>query len=135
MGNSFAVLASVWADDGIGKLLHIIEKIINRKNISLMAFDEILICFSLDENTRSDEFLFFTTVAQNWDWKILLHEIWLFSLLRFLQKYRVKCYRFEIFCVNSLTSITHKFNFSIFRSVNFQHGDEIVLLSADPDDA
>lgn len=39
------MLSVVWDDDGSSKLLHIIEKIMNRKNISLMAFDEILICF------------------------------------------------------------------------------------------
>jgi hypothetical protein len=43
MGNSFALFASVSAIDGRSKLLHIIEKIINRKNILLMALDEFLI--------------------------------------------------------------------------------------------
>lgn len=33
------------SDDDKTKLLHIIEKIMIRKNIALVAFDEILICF------------------------------------------------------------------------------------------
>lgn len=129
---------SVPVDDGNGKLLHIIAKIMKRKNISLMAFDEILICFSL-----CDEL--FCLVLYKCSEKLRLkRSVWLLfrggELSMFSQldcnkknKHRVKCYRVKILSrtlAKSMSQFETHFLGRKFFSTSREVGNEIVFLSA-----